>query len=263
VTDDAAHVRRLLADIPDLLTEAQHYLTPGTAPKDPDARHATSIFKIPIVAEIADLLDTREKDVEDATDNRTNGERRLGVLPTLGLWVSLVYVELEDLGQSPRDCCPLKTHTVAGECDWLAEYAEPIIELHPDFVADIEKLWTELRQACRIRREYTPRCPNCGFRVEGVYGSDEDQEAAWYRCTGCPKTFVLDAELKRLALTQPAMTLRQIAGILGLSCRDVYAWHANNRYAPVGTNSRGQKLFELEHVRRAALSVGRRLAESA
>ena len=266
-----AQVRRHLAEIPDLVAEASHYLTPGSAPKDPDARHGTTVFRIPIVPEIVDLLDERDKLLDDIMLNRTaiawedgagrkvaeHRLRRLGVLPTLGLWVALVHAELEDLGRAPESCCPARGHTLAGEVAWLVEWAEAVIELHDDFPRDIELLWQELRRACRVRQEYIPQCPKCGHRLEGVYGSESDKEAAWFRCTGCPQTFVMDAELKRLAALQPPMTLRQIAGVLRLSCRDVYGWYRQDRYMPVGTNARGQRLFELEHVKRAALSAGR------
>ena len=267
--DLVAQVRRHLAEIPELVAEASHYLTPGSAPKDPEARHGAAVYRIPIVPEIVDLLDERDKALEDVMFNRTSigwedgaGRkvidprlRRLGVLPTLGLWVALVYAELDDLGRDPRPCCPARSHTIAGEVAWLAEWAEAVVELHSDFPRDIELLWVELRRACRIRPEYIPQCPKCGYRLEGVYGSESDKEAAWYRCTGCPKTFVMDAELKRLALTQPRMTLRQIASLLQLPLRTLHHWRATKRFLP---DSRG--LYELEHVRRAALTAGREIS---
>lgn len=266
--DPVAQVRRHLAEIPELVAEASHYLEPGSAPKDPDARHGTTVYRIPIVPEIADLLDQRDKALNDIMLNRTSIDwedgtgrkiidpriRRLGVLPTLGLWVALVYAELEDLGRSPRACCPARSHTIGGEVNWLDQYASDAVELHDDFPRDIELLWVELRRACRIRPEYIPQCPKCGHRLEGVYGSDSDKEAAWYRCTGCPKTFVMDAELKRLALTQPPMTLREIASMLQLPLRTLQGW-ATGPHPRFSSNGRGR--YELEHVKRAAASAGR------
>lgn len=265
-------MRRHLADIPNLVAEAQHYLTPGSAPLDPtnQTKGKGSVYKIPIVAEIYDLLDLREKNREDVTDNRkyagfaraeaedfhiNNGQRRLGVLPTLGLWVSLSWAELDDLGHQPRECCLPKQHTITGETNWLSDYAEQIIELHSDFPRDIEQLWTELRKACRIRREYVPTCPICAtattrWRVEAVYG--DDGEPAWWRCTGCAKTWVRDAEVKRFALTQPKMTLGNIASWLGLPLRTLHNWRTQGRFT---TDHRG--LAEVEHVKRAAEAAGR------
>src|SRR5215216_3041467 len=163
VTDLVAQVRRHLADIPNLMVEASHYLTPGSAPLDPTfkSQGKGSVYKIPITPEIFDLLDERDKALDDVMLNRFGGDRRLGVLPTLGLWVSLAYAELEDLGRGPHECCPARRHTISGETAWLSEYAEDIVELHDDFARDIELLWIELRKACRVRREYVPKCPQC------------------------------------------------------------------------------------------------------
>jgi hypothetical protein len=277
MTELVAQVRRHLADIPDLVAEASYYLTPGSAPIDPTGKHGTTVFKIPISSEIFDLLDDRDKALDDVMLNRTAidwedgdgrkvvGERlrRLGVLPSLGLWVSLVHAELEDLQRDPQPCCPARNHTIAGETAWLAEWAETIVELHPDFPRDIELLWTELRRACRIRREYVPSCPQCSTDrhrnfLEGVYGSDEDVAPAWWRCPACGFTAVRDAEIKRVAALQPRMTLRQIAGLLQLPLRTLHFWRSKNRFQP---DSRG--LYELEHVKRAAVSAGRKLDATA
>src|SRR5215207_967150 len=252
MSDEATQVRRYLNDIPELIVEASHYLTPGTAPIDPTSVRGTAIFRIPIVPEIFDLLDTNDKALDDIMLNRSGGERRLGVLPTLGLWVSLVHDELEDLGTAVRECCPARAHTVAGEAGWLSEYAERILVLHPDFYRDIEQLWTELRRACRIRKEYVPKCPYCDHRIEGVYGSADAEYPAWYRCTGCSKNWIHEAELKRLGATQPRMTLRQIAAWLNIPLRTLHNWRSAGRFT---TDGRG--FAEVEHVKRAAQSVGR------
>lgn len=256
MSDDVAQARRHLAEIPELVLEASHYLIPGTAPLDPNfkAQGKGAVYKIPIAPEIFDLLDEREKALDDIMLNRSGGERRLGVLPTLGLWVSLVYAELEDLGQNVRECCPARNHTISGECDWLSEYAEPIVELHPDFVRDIEKLWIELRKACRIRKEYVPKCPDHGGvnRIAGVYAESLDSEGppAWWQCTGCGRTWVHEAEIRRLALTQPKMTLRQISTLIQIPVRTLHRWKNEGRFS-------GGPLFELEHVERAAETVRR------
>lgn len=269
MSDEIAQVRRHLNEIPELITEVSYYLEPGSAPIDPTSSHGTTVFRIPITPEIFDLLDERDKELDDVMLNRSARDqwwedgsgkkiseparlRRLGVLPTLGLWVQLAWAELDDMGLAPRECCPPRQHTVAGEAGWLNEYADPIVELHSDFPRDIELLWLELRKACRIRKEYVPKCPNCGHRIEGVYGAETDEYPAWWRCTGCPKTWVHDAEVKRLFLTQPPMTLRQISGLLEIPLRTLHNWRSARRFSP---NSRG--LYELSHVQAAAEAVGR------
>jgi hypothetical protein len=254
VTDDVVKVRRMLADIPDLVAEAHHYLEPGVAPADMKTHHGKGpTYRIPIVAEIFDLLDPREKDIDEPTENRVGGDRRLGVLPTLSLWVSAAYPELEDRGHQPRECCPARTHTVVGETGWLGDYAEPVLAIYPDFATDVEKLWKELRQACRIRQEYKPTCSMCAtatrrWLVEPVY-SDNVSGPAWWQCTGCRRTWVHDAEVQRLALTQPKMTLTQIASLLGKPVSTLYRWRDQGRFS-------GGPLYEIEHVRRAMRTVG-------
>lgn len=267
MTEQLAQLRRYLNEIPELYEEAAHYLEPGSAPIDPLGKRGATIFRIPISPEIFDLLDLRDKALDDVMLNRSAGSeliwedsagrkvvepvsRRLGVLPTLGLWVSLVWAELDDLGQEPRECCPARSHSVAGEAGWLCEYVQPILELHPDFFRDIELLHAELRKACRVRREYVPTCPVCATatkrnRIEAVYG--EDGTPAWWRCTSCPKTWVHDAEVQRLARTQPKMTLRQIAIWLNIPYSTLQRWRKDKRFI---TDSRG--LAEVDHVLRVA-----------
>lgn len=271
VTELVAQVRRHLAEIPDLVVEASHYRTPGSAPMDPTfggKKGKGSAYRILIDPEIFDLLDDNDKALDDVMLNRYPADwiwedgagrkvveparqRRLGVLPTLGLWVSLAYAELEDLGRGPVGCCPARRHTISGETAWLAEYAPDIIELHGDFARDIELLWADLRRACRIRREYIPKCNKCGNRIEAVMDGDSP---AWWRCTGCPQTWVHDAEVQRLALTRPPMTLIEMATFLGKSVRDLYRLRDDSRFVPVGRSKRGGALYEVEQVRRAVQS---------
>ena len=252
MSDLVIQVQRHLADIPELYDEARHYLIPGSAPLDPTFKSSGkgSVFKIPITAEIFDLLSISDKELDDVGLNRSGGERRLGVLPTLGLWVALAYAELDDLGRGPRECCPARAHTVAGEATWLSEYTPDVIELHDDFAREVELLWVELRRACRVRRDYVPKCPQCAHRVEGVYGSPEDQAPAWWRCTGCPKTWVHDAEIARLAATQPRLSLRQAASVLQIPVSTLHRWKNQGRFSP---DSKGR--YELDHIKRAAIRV--------
>lgn len=272
-------VWKFLAEIPGLYYEARHYLIPGSAPIDPTTSvRGASVYRIPISADIFDLLDLRDKDVGDVIGIRSGviwqdgagrrvvepAQRRLGVLPTLGLWVSLVWAELDDLGRTPRECCPAREHTVAGEAGWLHEYAHEIVELHPDFPREIELLYGELRKACRVRREYVPTCPACATatrrsRVEAIYG-DDASAPAWWRCTACEKTWVADAEVRRFALTQPPMTLREMANFLDLPLRDLYRIRDAQRLVPVGRSGRGGGLYEVEQVRRAVEKVGKNVA---
>lgn len=250
-------VRRELADIPDLMVEASHYVIPGSAPADPEARASTGIpsHRLVIAPDIVDLLDPREKDMEpdSITENRFDGHRRIGVPPTITMWCQLLYVELEDIGTPAKPCCPRDQHTLARECTWLSDHAADAARLHDDFTAEIHSMWTDLRRACRITQPYIPVCTACGHRLEGQYadGESTDISPAWWRCTGCGNTVQHEAEIRRMALTQPPLTLRQLTSLLNIPLRTLYRWESEGRFLPVKRNSRGGKLYEVEHVRRA------------
>ena len=254
----ADRVRRQLTDIPDLMVEVALYLTTGSLPPDPDARHGTNNpARIPIVAAVTDLLDVRSKRFSDEDEgvrdlelDRKAGSRRLGVLPTLGLWVSMVHAELEDLGTPARECCPPRQHTVAGEVGWLMEQLDRVLELHNDFAEDVDWLWTDLRKACRLRPPLPLTCATCGFALEGM---DSD---AWFRCTGCPRTWRMDAELRRLGATQPGMPLSQVSRLLEVPVKTLHDWKSRGWILPVG--KRGATfLFEVEKVQQVRDNMAR------
>ena len=58
------------------------------------------------------------------------------------------------------------------------------------------------------------------------------------------------------ALPQPPLTLRQISSLLDLPLRTLYNWETEGRFLPVRRNSRGGKLYEVEHIRRAVEKSG-------
>jgi len=67
---------------------------------------------------------------------------------------------------------------------------------------------------------------------------------------------VHDAEVQRLALTQPRMTLRQIASWLEIPLRTLHNWRTDGRFSP---DSKG--LYEVAHIREAAKKLGREIKE--
>ena len=80
---------------------------------------------------------------------------------------------------------------------------------------------------------------------------------SWFDCTGCPETWVMDAEIQRMAATQPDMPLTQIAKILGRSLGTLQKWAILGRILPVGR--RGKTfLYDLERVRRVSEATQKR-----
>jgi predicted RNA-binding Zn-ribbon protein involved in translation (DUF1610 family) len=231
-------VARMLGEIPELFALLPLYGLPGSTPPDPDARRGTSSpAKPPTVLDVVDLLDTREKPQADDGErdvelDKRAGYRRLGILPTLGLWVSMVAAELDDMDEPVEVCCPDRQHTVAGECAWLTTHLDRILELHPDFPEDVEWMWRDLRRVVGERDPLTFYCPKCGWRIE------PQDDATWFRCTGCPQTWRMDAEIRRLGATQE-LTLKQIASMRGLALKTLHDWSARGWIAPIGRSARG------------------------
>jgi hypothetical protein len=264
--DTISRVRYWLTNIPDLLAEQPEYLIPGSIPADPSTRYApTSPARPPVNLTVIDLTDTREKDSAELTPaellsyDRTAGYHRLGVLPTLGLWVSLVLDELIDLGENPDTCCPLNgqdtaTHTITGEVGWLIRYLPTILDMHPDFATDIEAIHRDLRHGQRDTRDLLAqlKCPKCRWPVEAKTGN------AWLRCTGCDAAWTMAAEIRRFGATQPDMPLAKIAGILGRPLDTLRKWSIEGRILPVGR--RGQTfLYDVERVRRVSEETAKRV----
>lgn len=260
--DPIIRVREQLTAIPELYTQAAMHRQPGSTPPDPDQRRATSNPSRPTVRlDVVDLLDERNKTrADDETGQRDPeldklaGYRRLGVLPTLGLWVAMVQVELEDSGQQVAVCCPTRTHTAAGECSWLLTHAETVLELHRDFAKDVDWIYQDLLRACGVRPDHPVSCRACGDRVEG------HDKNAWFQCVGCGRSWLFDAEMARIGKAAAGdglgLTLRQMAVELGLAESTLYKLWKLRRVLPQGVGVRGVRLFQVEHVRRAAEKYG-------
>lgn len=245
-------VREQLAEIPDLMAEVSYYIEPGSAPIDPDARHRHgNLAKLPLVAAVADLLDERQKDLTDPEDlpaNRKNGERRLGVLRTLGLWVSLIHPELEDTEGETAVCCPGREHTISGECSWLIQHLDFTMGLHPDFGCDISAIWRDLRNQTRTVDAGPLRCliETCGWPVEEMSGG------AWYRCTGCRRSWSR-LELHKLHEQQKPKTLSEIAALTQIPLSTLKDW-AKRRWIKPAVRD-GKSLYSLTKVQAFAVKT--------
>lgn len=249
-------VRQHLADIPDLMAQLAYFRTPGSAPPDPDARRGTSSpARPPIVLDVVDLEDTRWKPNADQPGERTAeldrqiGHRRQGVLPTLSLWVMLADSDMNDAGIHP-DPSPEPT-TLVSECAWLLEHLEWIVGQYAAFAPEIAAIHRDLSRGCGIRPPLPLSCSMCGWRVVPA-----DETESWYRCTGCDKTWRMDAELRRLGATQPGMPLSQISRILDVPVKTLHDWRARGWIAPI-ENSRRGFLYDVDAVKKASESVVR------
>lgn len=237
---------KYLGEIPELYAQIALYREPGSAPPDPDARAGTGSKSRPAVdLAVVDLTDTRLKpgwiDLDPGTDPAS---RRMGVQPTLWLWYRLASDEMEDTGQDPGHC---DEDTVTGLCSWLARHADWIRTINSDFPKAVRSIHRDLS---RGTPPYEPDCPDCGWPVQ-----PQDRHS-WWSCTGCPRTWQHDSEIRRLMGQQPPMPLRQIAPILGVSHMTLHRWFKAGRFLPAGKDSRGN-LFHLEVIKRAQDTIAK------
>jgi predicted RNA-binding Zn-ribbon protein involved in translation (DUF1610 family) len=279
VIDPSVRVRQQLADIPDLYTQLQLFKIPGSAPPDPDARKGSTNPSRPTVRlEVVDLLDertekagsdepvTRDLELDKLAGSSVSREqaktgqplaygrieRRLGILPTLGLWVMMCRTEMLDQHlTAPRCCEDSDGHTVAGECSWLLDHVDWILEWHKDFAEDINVMHQDLQRVCGIRREKPIPCRACGGKVEGRDNN------AWFLCLGCGKSWLWEAELARMNAAGSKMrTLAQIADEKHLSLKMLKNM-ARTRFLPTGHDRKGVALYDADVVERAVKNMGK------
>ena len=254
MTNDA---RRYLSEIPELMAQLPLMLLPGSAPTDDSSRSNSGPGSRPLVVlQVLDLLDEREK--RDAEPTRTDyaidraaGARRQGVLPTLSSWVRLVDSELWD--DSEKHDPPADSPTVLSECGFLLTHLEWIDErqwaneLH-DEMGDI---WRNLRGALAIRDAEVFHCPDCRWVVEPQDGG------AWYRCSGCHRTWAMANEINALMRRQAnVMTMRECAKAAELDLRTLQRYRADGALTPVAWRQT-TPLFNVEHVRSIQAKVAK------
>lgn len=153
-----------------------------------------------------------------------------------------------------RDMCRF----LAEQADWIITYNEDLDDKHIHtrtcgcFTADIYTLKREYAKAAGVKLEVVYHCPKdnggCGWRVEPEDGG------AWFRCTGCGKTWTFAAEIDRLVSHQDSvMTLGQIAKKTGIPHPTLRRW-AGVRFTQVGVRH-GRPVYDIRTVQKASERV--------
>lgn len=261
-------LREALEGLPAAYSDLRHFRLPGSRPPDPDAkpRGKRQSSRPPLVVDVIDLEDQREKADADATRadydlDRRAGARRQGVLPTLACWVRLVDGELWDDGIEHEP--PADDPTVATECGFLLTHIDWIGEQQwlGEITGDIGAMLDDVRHATGWRPEPKYHCGTCGWDVEGRDPGD-DGKFTWFNCTGCPKTWTRatgEAALQReQANFQP---LRACAKAVERPIETLRFWRAQGWISHVGKDRRGF-LYDLRLIRDFASRVkqGKRVA---
>lgn len=167
-------------------------------------------------------------------------------------WCLLIIDEMTSLDQDDllADSPDARNPTIPAMCGFLSNHTAWIITYNDDFPGSIKRLHADYRHAAGIKLEIAYHCPQCGWKVE------PQDHAAWFRCTGCTKTWTLAAEIDRLMANQDqVMTLGQIATKTGIPHPTLRRW-AGKRFTPVGVKH-GRPLYDLRVVQRAAERIRR------
>lgn len=227
-----AQVRRDLGQIPDLYTLLNLFIVRG--PSGEVSLGAPMGSRPPIDLGVRDLMDeqekakapvTRERPDIDRMDHRwrggdgkmhtSPGTREQGVLPTLSQWVREVDSARWDDGDEHLN--PPTQRTVPGECGWLIESLDWIVEQpwFSEFAQDLASIRRDLKSAIRDygMQDLRLACTHCGWpEIEAMSGG------TWYRCKGCERSWPR-AELSKMAERKRPRALKRCAEYLNVPHR--------------------------------------------
>ena len=246
---------KALTELPAAYDQLHLFTLPGSRPNDGSKpRRGTLSTRAPLILDVLDLLDRRHKhDCEPTRDNaeldKMAGARRMGILPTLAQWVRLIDAELWDAEILHTE--PVEHPTVTTECAWLQSHTDWISQ--QPWVADIVDDLTRMLKDCTLitgtgTDVIKLTCTNlgCGWPVY------EENDGAWYHCTGCGKAWGR-LELHKMAERKQPKTLTFCAQFAGLSVRTLNRYIHAGKIRPVARD--GQlNLYDLNAVMEATMS---------
>lgn len=152
--------------------------------------------------------------------------------------------------------------TIDDVCHWIATHADTwaTFEWADSLHDDIRRLHAALRNLCRYRPEYRPRCRTCDNHVHLVDHAGQPATPdtfAYGRCAGCGRTYPKGPALDALGQTQEA-TIRDAARILQIPERTIRRWSAEGLIAPIDNDQRSRdRTYSLGAIRSTARRMGR------
>lgn len=254
-----------LAALPDAYAMLNLFRLPGSQPADTGSRQRTTLdHRTLLNLAVLDLTDEREKPdtapVRTAADlaaDKLAGERRQGILPTLGLWVRLADAEMCDEGHRHDE--PHPNPTVRTECDWLTghldwigeqPWANEITDEIADMLRDCQSVAGDLDQ---VKDRLYCLNDRCGWPVEEVDG-------AYYRCTGCGRAWGR-LELHRMAERKKPKPLGECARLANVGERTLRRYKAEGRLH-VAARSGTTDLYDIDQVMQATMNLRYREARA-
>lgn len=258
----AQKLSKALSELPAAYNQLHLFQLPGSRPSDTGSkqRHGTLSTRAPLVLEVLDLLDRRHKnDVEPTRDNyeldKMAASRRQGVLPTLSQWVRLVDGELWDSDVSHSE--PSDTPTVDSECSWLHGHVDWITE--QPWLNEMADDLTRMLKDCTLitgTDEHTIKmtCTNlgCGWPVT------EEADGAWYRCTGCGRSWGR-LELHKMAERKKPKPLAECAKLAGVAERTLKRYEEAGHIKHVARDG-SRFLYDIDEVMKATMNLRYRSA---
>ena len=274
-----------LNELPALYDQLWLFLLPQAAPSSDGIRGASiASERAPLAVEVLDLLDVREKDSDLYPGE---GERRVGILPTLSSWVRFVDEEMikGELQFVPpyrfmacsRSCkflgiadsvspgeavCSGKrldhwtAKTVGTECAWLAAHMDFIEDqpwahriADPEMPTSITKIMHDVRSIVGSEEQIKLVCLNegCGWPVKIM------SHGAWYRCTGCGDAWSFDEVRNRAAVRKP-ITIKEAAERAGCSVRTLKDYVEQGKISALPVRNGSAKLYDPVEIMNATVS---------
>ena len=276
-----------LNELPALYDQLWLFLLPQAAPSS-DGIQGGSIAseRAPLVVEVLDLLDVREKPGTDPYPV-DQCDRRLGILPTLSSWVRFVdeemikderqfvppyrfmacsrsckFLSIADAVDPGEAVCSGKrldhwtTKTVATECAWLSAHID-FIQDQPwmyrmadhEMPASITKIIHDVRSIVGTEEHIKLVCLNegCGWPVKIM------SHGAWYKCTGCGDAWSFDEVRNRAAVRKP-ITIKEAAQRSGASVRTLKEYIHEGKITALDTRFGSAKLYDPVEVMNATVA---------
>lgn len=234
-TPTAEDVHGWLTAIPDLMAHLPDAMVTRTHQQG--GGRPVPASKPPVKLEIVHLLDRRTKHDWEQGMGWCDPDRQ-GVLPYLDGWCR----DIEATAYESRPELPPEVPadpTVTTACAWLLgmlDYAETLPQW-PEFADGIRVTHRNLLAATAVvrDRERPVRCQRCGVGTLTRPG----EEALW-ECAACGSQVKVQA-----------VTLRQAAGIIGMSARTLQDWARRpGVLSPILADTGSRKLFDLGDIRR-------------
>lgn len=266
-----------LNELPAVYDQLWLFLLPQAAPSS-DGIQGGSIAseRAPLVVEVLDLLDIREKQSSDLYPI-DHGERRLGILPTLSSWVrfvdekmimdnrqfmppyrfiaccgSCVFLDQADAVLPGAGVCTGKRmphwepKTVGTECAWLAAQMDYIQDqpwmyrlADPDRPSSITRLLHDVRSIVGTEETIKLVCLNegCGWPVKIM------SHGAWYKCTGCGDAWSFDEVRNRAAARKP-ITIKEAVERSGCSKSLLHEYIRLGKIKALSVRNGSAKLYD-------------------